>query len=309
MGMKIAKQYKAEMSSAIETLLKTLKENPEIWSIRKEATRLLFDNGRYKEAAELVWSAPEIPAVDLEIAFSARVLSRAQPRRAIRLLKHVQEKASGSPAKLLAIANALIHYGMVMQASRFYGAATACDPGLANGDLEHFMLWLDDSQRLWGEWAKEEQCMDELPWVKRDEEKGLDVEKAMLGLTTPIKVPGLKESTAEHLVNEYYRQVPIRGAEVTAPPAVTVPLDQLNPDDVIHDNALGATPAVSSTQIKTEVSEEKEEVPKEVEVNNTKEDDVIAVPSKVQGASVKLNCQVSSGAPKVPKLIIPPPGK
>jgi hypothetical protein len=221
----------------------------------------------------------------------------------------VQEKASGSPAKLLAIANALIHYGMVMQASRFYGAATACDPGLANGDLEHFMLWLDDSQRLWGEWTKEEQHMDELPWVKRDEQKGLDVEKAMLGLTTPIKVPGLKESTAEHLVNEYYRQVPIRGAEVTAPPAVTVPLDQLNPDDVIHDNALGATPAVSSTQIKTEVSEEKEEVPKEVEVNNTKEDDVIAVPSKVQGASVKLNCQVSSGAPKVPKLIIPPPGK
>ena len=32
----------------------------------------------------------------------------------------------------------------------------------------------------------------------------------------------------------------IRDAEVTGPPAVTVPLDQLNPDDVIHNNALGA---------------------------------------------------------------------
>jgi len=207
------------MKSAIDALLNTLEKNPDIWSIRKEAARLLFDNSRYKEAAEIVWTAPEIPAVDLEIAFAARVVSRAQPRRAIRLLNHVMEKAVGNPAKLLALANALMHYGMVMQ---------------------HFMLWLDDSQRLWGDWAKDDQQMNELPWVKRDEKKGEDYEKMMSGLTTPIKVPGLNESTAEHLLNEYYRQVPIRDAEVTGPPAVTVPLDQLNPDDVIHNNALGA---------------------------------------------------------------------
>ena len=65
----------------------------------------------------------------------------------------------------------------------------------------------DDSQRLWGDWAKDDQQMNELPWVKRDEKKGEDYEKMMSGLTTPIKVPGLNESTAEHLLNEYYRQV------------------------------------------------------------------------------------------------------
>ena len=231
-----------DIKSATETLLKTLEQNPEIWSIRKEAARLLFDHGSYREAADLVWSAPEIPAVDLEIAFTARVLSRAQPQRAIRLLQHVMERTSESPAKLLAIANALMHHGMVMQAARFYGAATACDRSLANGDLEHFMLWIDDSQRLWGSWPEADQKMGELPWVKRDQAKEGNYEKMMKGLTTPISVPGLKESTAEHLLNEYYRQVPIKDGEISAPPAVTVPLDQLNPNDVLHDDVMGAAP-------------------------------------------------------------------
>lgn len=239
--MEIGKQHQLEIKSAIDTLLNTLKQNPDIWSIRKEVARLLFDNSRYKEAADIVWSAPEIPAVDLDIAFAARVLSRAQPQRAIRLLQYVQEKVVDSPAKLLAIANALMHYGMVLQAAKFYGAATARDSSLANGDLEHFMLWLDDSQRLWGDWEKDGQKMEALPWVKRDQAKEGDFEKMMSGLTTPIKVPGLKESPAEHLVNEYYRQVPIRDGEITAPPAVTVPLDQLKPDDVIHDDTRGAS--------------------------------------------------------------------
>lgn len=239
--VEIGKQYQSEVKSAIDTLLNTLKQNPDIWNIRKEVAHLLFDNSRYKEAADIVWDAPEIPAVDLEIAFAARVLSRAQPQRAIRLLTHVQEKSVGSPAKLLAIANALMHYGMVLQAARFYGAATAQDSSLANGDLEHFMLWLDDSQRLWGDWEKDGQKMEQLPWVKRDQAKEGDFKKMMSGLTTPIVVPGLKESSAEHLVNEYYRQVPIRDGEITAPPAVTVPLDQLNPDDIIHDDVRGAS--------------------------------------------------------------------
>ena len=239
--MEIGKQYQSEVKSAIDTLLNTLKQNPDIWSIRKELARLLFDNSRYKEAADIVWSAPEIPAIDLEIAFAARVLSRAQPQRAIRLLTYVQEKAVDSPAKLLAIANALMHYGMVLQAAKFYGSATAQDSSLANGDLEHFMLWLDDSQRLWGDWEKDGQKMEQLPWVKRDQAKEGDFEKMMSGLTTPIVVPGLKESSSEHLVNEYYRQVPIRDGEITAPPAVTVPLDQLKSDDIIHDDVRGAS--------------------------------------------------------------------
>lgn len=238
--MEIGKQYRSEVHAATETLLSTLEKNPGIWDIRKEAARLLFDNGSYRKAADLIWNAPEIPAVDLDIAFAARVLSRAQPRRAIRLLQHILEKAVGSPAKLLAIANALMHYGMVMQAARFYGAATACDQELSNGDLEHFLLWLDDSHRLWGDWEKDEQQMGELPWVRRDQAKDSDYEKSMKGLTTPIQVPGLAKTSGEQIENEYYRQVPIRDADPSAPPAVTVPLDQIKPDDVIIDERRGA---------------------------------------------------------------------
>lgn len=287
--MEIGKQYHSEVKSATETLLNTLEKNPEIWSIRKEAVRLLFDNGSYRKAADLIWTAPEIPAVDLDIAFAARVLSRAQPRRAIRLLQHILEKAVGNPAKLLAIANALMHYGMVMQAARFYGAATACDQELSNGDLEHFLLWLDDSHRLWGDWEKDEQQMSELPWVKRDQAKDADYEKSMKGLTTPIKVPGLEKSPAEQMDNEYYRQVPIRDAEPTAPPAVTVPLDQINPDDAIIDEHLGAAgtpqrgePVVRNKQPRP--MERPEPVP----------------PKPVPNAVVE---DTASGPPKVPKVV------
>lgn len=251
--MKKPTQSQSEINSAIDEELSKLEQNPDTWDIRKEAARLLFDNSRYKEAAEIIWTAPEIPAVDLEIAFAARVLSRSQPARAIRLLNHVQEKAVDSPAKLLAIANALMHYGMVLQAAKFYGSATAQDSNLANGDLEHFMLWLDDSQRLWGDWEKDGQKIEHLPWVRRDQGKMTnegDYKKMMSGLTTPIVIPGLKDSTAEHLTNDYYRQAPIKDSEITAPPAVTVPLDQLKADDIIHDEVRGAsvTPAKGSEE-------------------------------------------------------------
>ncbi|MBK1791924.1 hypothetical protein [Persicirhabdus sediminis] len=225
--------------------MQTLEQNPAIWSTRKETARLLFDVGRYDEAAEIIWTAPEIPSVDLEIAFSARVLSRAKPARSIRLLKHVLDRNVKSPAKLLAIANGLMHYGMVLQAARFYGAATAADPEVVNGDLEHFMLWLDDSQKLWGDWENDHPQLDQLPWVKRDADKEENYEKIMAGLTTPITVPGLQESTAEHLINEYYRQLSSQGAEITAPPAVTVPLDRVKPEDVIQDAQRGAPSQVA----------------------------------------------------------------
>jgi len=293
------------MKSALDALMKTLEQNPEIWSIRKETARLLFDQARYTEAADLIWFSPEIPAVDLEIAFAARVVSRAQPRRAIRLLNHVQEKASGSPAKLLALANALMHYGMVMQASRFYGAATAIDKSLTNGDLEHFMLWLDDSQRLWGDWEKDERQMGELPWVKRDQAKSEDFEKMMSGLTTPIVVPGLKKSTAEHLVNAYYRQSPMKGAEVSAPPAVTVPLEQLNPDDVLHDDALGAAPTQPKTQVNNAGVRQPASPPQAMTPIPNTLPSVAKTPEKVLESGVKTESlkKLDEEVPRKPKLI------
>ena len=255
-----------ETELALKALLSILEKKPEIWEIRKEAARILFDSARYQEAADLVWSASEIPSIDLEIAFVARIVCRAAPQRSIRLLKYVLSKNVDHPVKLLAIANALMHYGMVMQAARFYGAATARDESLDNGDLEYFLLWLDDSQRLWGDWEKDGQKLETLPWVKRDQANDPNYEKTMSGLTTPIKVTGLNVSTSEHLLNEYYKQLPEEAGEITAPPAVTIPLDQLDLDEVLYDKQKGASikppkKSPSKTLKKPHTFEKPEDVP------------------------------------------------
>ena len=295
-----------ESELALKTLLSILKQKPEIWEIRKEAVRILFDSARYKEAADLVWSASEIPSVDLEIAFVARTVCRAAPQRSIRLLKYVLTENVDKPIKLLAIANALMHYGMVMQASRFYGAAIACDESLHNGELEHFLLWLDDSQRLWGDWEKDGHQLEVLPWVKRDQGKNADYEKAMSGLTTPIKVAGLNDSTSEHLINEYYRQLPEEGGEITAPPAVTVPLDRLDLDDVLYDKQKGATLTEAKKSLKKPHSFEKPEGVATTEFSPAVKRDPILPKSKRQSAPAAIQIErVDEGRAEKPTLLMP----
>ena len=183
---------------ARQTLLEMLEGDPSDWKTRKTYVRLLFDSGETLEAAEVLWRAPEIPSVDFDIAFAARVLAKGAPRRAIRLLTAVLEQNRGRPAQSLGIANALLHHGMVMQAARFYGAAIEADPSgggeLLNPDLEHFLLWVDDTAKLWGDFEGQRDRLDDLPWMKRDEEEAERLRKAMKGHTTPIRVPHLPET-------------------------------------------------------------------------------------------------------------------
>ena len=108
-------------------LQELIASNPEDWESRKKLAQLLYNEGKTKQAAEIVWDAPEIPSIDLELGFAAKVLGKGAPRKAIRLLSSLQELNKGKPVQNLAIANALLHYGMVMQAARFYGAAFADD--------------------------------------------------------------------------------------------------------------------------------------------------------------------------------------
>lgn len=210
------------------------------WQKRKKLAHLLYNLGKTREAAETVWDAPQIPSVDLELGFAVKILAKGAPRKAIRLLTGIQENNRGKPAQNLGLANALMHYGMVMEAARFYGAAVAQSADLASPDLEHFLLWTDDKEKIWGDFNDEKPDLGELPWMKRDAKEAEQLKKTMRGHTTPVKIPGLKEVDAEKVVHEMYVQSPQKGAEPTPPPAVTIPMDRVNPKDVVVDPKLGA---------------------------------------------------------------------
>ena len=144
--------------TAINILIETLKVNPELWETRKKTAEILYNEGQYVEAAEVLWGAPEIPSTDTDVAFVIKLVSRAQPNRAIRMIYEIVRRNNGKPAKNMAVARALNDIGMYMQAARFYGAALASDPSLFDLGFERQALWLDDSKRLIEEWEKTDQA-------------------------------------------------------------------------------------------------------------------------------------------------------
>ncbi|MBT8037704.1 MAG: hypothetical protein KJO21_09185 [Verrucomicrobiae bacterium] len=217
-----------------------LANNANDWENRKKLAQLLYNDGKTAEAADIIWDAPEIPSIDLELGFAIKILGKGTPHRAIRLINALQKHNKGKPVQNLGIANALMHYGMVMQAARFYGACMTEDDSLANSDLEHFLMWTDDKEKIWGDFNEEKPHLGELPWIKRDAHEAEQLKKAMAGHTTPIKIPNLEEVTAESVVHDMYLQSSRVNAEPTPPPAVTIPMDRVNPKDVLVDPLRGA---------------------------------------------------------------------
>lgn len=223
-----------------KNLRETLKENPTDWETRKQLAHLLYDKGSFKEAADVVWAVDEIPSIDVELAFAARILAKAAPRKAIRLLTALLEHNRGKAVQNLGLANALLHHGMVLQAARFYGAALEADPSLGNPDLEHFILWTDDEETLWGNFNNRRPTLGELPWMKRDPMEALKLTSRINTHTTPIKLPSLKPAAGEELNNDLYQQKAEKGADPSPPPAVTIPLDRVDPKYRRFDAELGA---------------------------------------------------------------------
>ncbi len=235
--------------SVLAALLKgNIKTDPDDWKSRKEYARLLYDEGMTKEAAEVIWNAPSIPSIDLEIGFAVKILSKGAPRRAIRLLTQLQQLNEDKPVQNMGIANALLHHGMVMQAARFYGAAIQLDPSLVNPNLEHFLLWIDDAEKLWGDFQDQPKIFEELPWIKREnKEEESRLETLQSGHTTPIKIPGLAKSPAERGSNPLYTQNPRLNSPVSPPPAVTIPMDRVEDRHRLIDNHTGAETRVMGT--------------------------------------------------------------
>ncbi|RYD48914.1 MAG: hypothetical protein EOP85_02635, partial [Verrucomicrobiaceae bacterium] len=221
-------------------LRETLLENPADWESRKQLAHLLYDQGSFAEAADTVWEADEIPSIDVELAFAARVLAKAAPRKAIRLLSALLEHNKGKAVQNLGLANALLHHGMVIQAARFYGAAMEADPSFGNPELEHFILWTDDEETLWGNFQNRRPVLGDLPWMTRDPQEALKLTSRINTHTTPIKLPSLNKAVTEDLSNDLYQQKAEKGADPTPPPAVTIPLDRVDPKHRLFDNDLGA---------------------------------------------------------------------
>ncbi len=216
------------------------------WESAKRLAHLLYDRGSYQEAADLIWGVDEIPSIDIELAFAARILAKASPRKAIRLLSSLLELNRGKAVQNLGLANALLHHGMVLQAARFYGAALEADPSLGNPDLEHFILWIDDEERLWGDFKRRRPQLGELPWM-RDTKMAMTLTNRISLHTTPIRLPSLKPAAGEELKNDFYVQEPQRGMLPTPPPAVTIPMDRVDPKHRRFDSEMGATGESTAT--------------------------------------------------------------
>lgn len=223
-----------------------LNENPETtladWESRKRLAHLMYDRGSYQEAADLIWGVNEIPNIDIELAFAARILAKAAPRKAIRLLTALLEQNRGKAVQNLGLANALLHHGMVLQAARFYGAALEADPSLGNPDLEHFILWIDDEEKLWGDFKRRRPILGELPWM-RDPKMAMALTNKISLHTTPIKLPSLEPAAGEELRNNLYLQEPQKGMQPSPPPAVTIPMDRVDPKYRRYDSEMGAATA------------------------------------------------------------------
>ena len=227
----------------------TLAKDPSDWETRRSLAFFLYGQGAFQEAADIIWDADEIPSIDIELAFAVRILSKASPRKAIRLLVSLLEHNRGKAVQNMGLANALLHHGMVLQAARFYGAAMEIDSSLVNPDLEHFILWTDDEETIWGGFEERRPDLGELPWMKRDPAEALEL-TSKIGLhTTPIRLPKHDAVAAENLSNELYQQKAEKGAAPSPPPSVTIPMDRVQPKDRLYDAHLGAVVAPAQPEV------------------------------------------------------------
>ena len=220
-----------------------IRSDPSDWEVRRELAHVLYDKQEFDEAADVIWEADEIPSTDIDLAYAARVLAKARPRKAIRLLTAVLEQNKGKAVQNMGMANALLHHGMVLQAVRFYGAALEADPSLANPDLEHFALWTDDELTLWGEFENRRPKLGDLPWMIRDQKEARELSTKLSQHTTPVSLPRLRAAAGEDLRHQIYQQQPVKNGKITPPPAVTIPIDRVDPKHRRFDQKVGAETA------------------------------------------------------------------
>ncbi|MBT8036900.1 MAG: tetratricopeptide repeat protein [Verrucomicrobiae bacterium] len=254
------------LGSALELLVKHVEQNPDDWETRKQVVQVLYNSECYRDASKMVWSAPEIPPVGDEVVFAARVVSKGQPARAVRLFDKVVEKNIKHPDQNLALAKLLVKAGMPYQAIRFYGAATALDPTLVDEDFEFSLVEADNDLGNWSEIVRGEA----FPWDGPEpmpsvqlEDSGADIDM-LSGATQPVpmKAPVGDERTA-HLLNRQKAETESfsstgydMGSQSESSPPEVIEWGPTSEDDVFGD------PADEDT---SELNESGLSVPKELD--------------------------------------------
>lgn len=244
-----------------ELLIKLLEQNPDDWGMRKKVVWFLYEAGYFREASKVVWNAPEIPPVDKEIVFAARIVSKGQPTRAMRLLNAVMERNRSEPEKNLAMAKELVKGGMPLQGTRFYGAATLSDSSLIDEDFEVSLITTDAEEEDWTEIVQS----DEFPWdgpvelteadlaCEDDDDAGKVNDDMMAGLTQPVPLKAPVQSMKDTVKDEE-KAVDLRVPQTPRP---------LNPDKI-------STAAVAMSVQNQEDDSEEEDVA--VDLDDTDQD-------------------------------------
>lgn len=172
------------------------------WDTRFLYADGLFDKQSYADAAEIVWSGRFLPSNDLDIALAIRILAQAQPRKAIRLISAVLLLNQGKPAHNMAMAAALLHYGLVAQAIRFYAAALEYDATLVNADMEHLILKADDKGAMLRLLQKKIPDIGQVQRKLRDFTDALDLSTRVNLHADPIPLHDLAIAAGEQFKNE-----------------------------------------------------------------------------------------------------------
>lgn len=203
--------------------------NPNEWETRIRLADGLYEKEAYAEAAEVIWSAKYIPSNDLDIALAIHILGKAQPRKAIRLLSAVLEYNRGNPSHNMAMANAMLHFGMILQAIRFYGAALEVDPTLVNPDIEYFILWSDDKSTMRGMFEKNLNKIGQVSRKIRGPKEELNLNSRMSLYSAPICLTDLVPTPGEEFKHEFYDQAtPLNIAPPTPISKSSVPTSVLH---------------------------------------------------------------------------------
>lgn len=178
------------LDGAHELLIKLVDQTPDDWAMRRKVAKVLFDARYYRDASQMIWSAPEIPPNGEDIVFSARIVAKGQPTRAMRLINTVIDKNLGQPEENLDMAKLFMKADMPLQAIRFYGAAVALDAKLIDERFEVCLLNADVESLPW----TDEVMGEDFPWEgprQADDAEPLfedqEAHEALLnGLTQPV---------------------------------------------------------------------------------------------------------------------------
>ncbi|MFC4993795.1 hypothetical protein [Rubritalea tangerina] len=144
------------LTSEIKYLLSLVDDDPSNWVVRKETALMLYEAGEYLQAADMVWQTPEIPSTDMDVAFAIKIVSRARPNRAIRMLYELVGRNAGKAPQYIAMANVFNLIGYPMLAMRCYGMAMALNEDFLDMGFEAEAFLYDEGRVLSNRWLGSE---------------------------------------------------------------------------------------------------------------------------------------------------------